>query len=135
VNTVEKGILDAQDQLFRVVLNAAGAPAGDFFLRIEIPTQRSLNKKSGRDEDVNEVGQCKWTEKKLTKATYTLERKKAAADVDIFILYTQAETLGDWDLPDRSGIVDASCWESYFGPFAGRAYMAWENSVERKPDD
>jgi hypothetical protein len=128
VDIVGKGILDAHDQLSRIVLNAAGAPAGDFFLRIEIPTQRSLNKKSGRDEDVNEVGQCKWTEKKLTKATYTRERKKAAADVDIFILYTQAETLGDWDLPDRSGIVDASCWESYFGPFAGRAYMAWEKS-------
>src|SRR5688572_6594916 len=27
------------------------------------------------------------------------------------------------NLPDKSGIVDRNCWNKYFGPFAGRAYI------------
>ena len=62
--------------------------------------------------------------KKLTQAKYNTERNKSAGPDDIFILYTQTEILNNYALPDRSGLVDASCWDSYFGPFAGRAYMA-----------
>jgi hypothetical protein len=43
---------------------------------------------------------------------------------DIFMLYTKTEISDDFVLPDRSGLVDASCWDSYFGPFADRAYIA-----------
>jgi hypothetical protein len=32
---------------------------------------------------------------------------------DIFMLYTKTEISDDFALPDRSGLVDASCWDSY----------------------
>ena len=41
------------------------------------------------------------------------------------------EILNDCALPDRSGLVDESCWDSYFGPFSGRAYMALEYSSSK----
>ena len=41
-----------------------------------------------------------------------------------FILYTTTETSRDFALLDRSGLVDKTCWNSYFGPFAGRALIA-----------
>jgi hypothetical protein len=59
---------------------------------------------------------------------YNAERKKSAGPDDIFILYTQTDMSEDCALPDRSGLVDASCWDSYFGPFSGRAYMASQYS-------
>jgi len=54
---------------------------------------------------------------------YNHERNNAAGNHDIFILYTHTES-DDFKLPDRSGLVDESCWDSYFGPFAGRAFIA-----------
>jgi hypothetical protein len=62
----------------------------------------------------------------LTQATYEAERKKSAGPDDIFMLYTKTEIPNGCALPDRSGLVDASCWDSYFGPFSGRAYMAMQ---------
>jgi hypothetical protein len=44
------------------------------------------------------------------------------------MLHTQTEISDDCALPDRSGLVDASCWDSYFGPFAGRAFVALQHS-------
>lgn len=81
---------------------------------------------AGRRDHVREIGQCKLA-KALNQATYDLERIKSAGSDDIFMLYTHAETSNDWSLPDRSGLVDGACWDSYFGPFSGRAYMAWVN--------
>jgi hypothetical protein len=59
--------------------------------------------------------------KKLTQATYDTERRKSTGLDDIFILYTRSETANDFVLPERSGLVDASCWDSYFGPLSDRA--------------
>src|SRR5881394_4161956 len=71
VDTRQSGTLNAEAQLSRVILNGTSAAAGDFFLSIEIPTQRaSLGK------IVREVGQCKLVRKKLTQDTYNAERNK-----------------------------------------------------------
>jgi hypothetical protein len=128
VENRHSGILNADAQVSHVILNGTSAAAGDFFLGIEIPEQRAPNTKSGLGKIVREVGQCKLTRKKLAQATYNTERNKSAGPDDFFVLYTQTEILDDIALPDRSGLVEASCWESYFGPFSGRAYIALQNS-------
>jgi len=121
VITTHDGTLDTDDQLLYVILNAPSASAGDFFLSIWTSVRRPRGFES---ETVREVGQCKFVKAKLNKETYTEERNKSAGRDDFFMLYTQTESLDDMVLPDRSGLVDKSCWMSYFGPFAGRAYIA-----------
>ena len=124
-DTRHSGTLDASAQLSHVVLNAPSAAAGDFFFSIKT----SPNGKDSQGNIVREVGQCKFTGRKLTQDMYDAEREKSAGPDDIFMLYTDSEISGDFALPDRSGLVDASCWDSYFGPFAGRAYMALRHAV------
>jgi len=127
VKTKHSGTLNADDQLSHVILNAPSAAAGDFFLSIETSAQRSPNRRGSLSKIVREVGQGKLIRKKLTQAMYKAEREKAAGPNDIFMLYTPTESSDDLALPDRSRLVDKSCWDSYFGPCAGRAYRAWEN--------
>jgi len=125
VETQHNGTLDADAQLSHIILNAPGAPAGDIFFSIKT---RSPNGKGSQDKIVREVGQCKLIKAPLTQDLYDAERKKSAKPDDIFMLYTRTEISGDFALPDRSGLVDKSCWDSYFGLFAGRAYAAWKYS-------
>src|SRR4051794_24333782 len=132
VKTRYSGTLDAGAQLSHLVLNAPSAPAGDFFLSIKTSTQRSPNGKGSQGNIVREVGQCKLIQEKLTQDKYDAEREKSAGPDDIFMLYTDTETSNGFTLPDRSGLVDASRWDSYFGPFAGRAYMASRYSGSRR---
>jgi hypothetical protein len=126
VETRHSGISNAS----HVVLNGTSAAAGDFSFSIEMPTQQAPNGRASLGKTVREVGQCKLFQKKLTQAMYDAERKKSAGPDDIFMLYTPTETeiSDDSALPDRSGLVDKSCWQSYFGPFSGRAYMASQYS-------
>jgi hypothetical protein len=130
VETKNKGTLNADAQLSHVILNGTSAPFGDFFFSIKIPTQRALNGRGSLGETVREVGQCKLVRAKLSGGTYEAEREKSAGPDDIFVLYTQTRTPKDCALPDRSGLVDASCWDSYFGPFSGRAYLALRSSSQ-----
>jgi hypothetical protein len=123
VVTKHVGTLDADNQLFHVILNAPSASAGDFFLSIQTPAQRSTSFRRFRAK-LCEAGQCKFVKEKLNKETYNEERSKSAGPDDFFILYTTSETSDDIALPDRSGLVDKSCWMSYFGPFASRAFIA-----------
>ena len=123
VVTKHIGTLDTDNQLFYVILNAPSAPAGDFFLSIRTPAHRSTSK-GFRSVIVREVGQCKFVKEKLKKETYNQERSKSAGPDDFFVLYTTDETADDIVLPNRSGLVDESSWKSYFGPFAGRAFIA-----------
>jgi len=118
---------DNHNKLSHVILNAPGAAAGDFFFSIKTSAQRSPNGKDSQGNIVREVGQCK-----LVQDKYDAEREKSAGPDDIFMLYTKTEISDDFALPDRSGLVDASCWDSYFGPFAGRAYMASRYSCSRR---
>jgi hypothetical protein len=128
VDTRHSGTLDAGAQLSHVIPNGTGAVAGDFFLNIEMAAQRSPKEKGSQGKIIREVGQCKLIRKKFTQATYNAERNKSAGPDDIFMLYTKTEISDDCALPDRSGLVDASCWDSYFGPFASRAFLALQYS-------
>ncbi|CAI2182814.1 14937_t:CDS:2 [Funneliformis geosporum] len=49
-------------------------------------------------------------------------RNEATSEEDFFILFTtqKAENI---NLSPYSGIVDGTCWEAYYGPFAGRAFI------------
>ena len=71
----------------------------------------------------------------LTQDEYDAERKKSAGPDDIFMLYTKTKISDDFALPDRPGLVDASCWDSSFGPFAGRAYIASRCGGSRRCDE
>ena len=62
--------------------------------------------------------------------TYKEERDKSAEPTDFFMLYTTTQITDDIALPDRSGVVDASYWEAYFGLFAGRAFIMSRSQVE-----
>jgi hypothetical protein len=123
VKTKNNGTLNANAQLSYVIRNAAGAKAGDLFMSIETTAKPFQNRKGSQGDIVREVGQCKLIQGHLTKAMYDHERNKAAGQDDIFVLYTHTKS-HDFKLQDRSGLVDESCWDSYFGPFAGRAFIA-----------
>jgi hypothetical protein len=124
VVTKHDGTLNAEYQLYNVILNGQSASAGDFFLSIHTPARQFPPSHPFHCEIVREVGQCKFinVKEKLKQETYNEERNKSAGPADFFILYTTAETPDDIVLPDRSGLVDRSSWNSYFGPFAGRAF-------------
>jgi hypothetical protein len=128
VVTKYAGILDTEKLLYVVTLHGQSASAGDHFFNIEAERRPSpLWKFLGGI--VREVGQSKFV-KKLSMETYKEERNKAAVPTDFFMLYTTAEITGDIALPDRSGLVDASNWKAYFGPFAGRAFIMSLSLVE-----
>ena len=130
VKTLQKVTLNADAQLTHAILDGKSAPAGDFFLGIEISTQRAPSGKGSLYKTVREVGQCKLVQKPLSQKTYDAERIKSVGPDDIFILYTQSKISNGCALPDRSGLVDKSCWDSYFGPFSGRAYIALEKGLQ-----
>jgi DNA uptake protein ComE-like DNA-binding protein len=51
-----------------------------------------------------------------------MERKKAASDQDIFLMFVTGDSPVDMEASERKDLlVDKSCLRSYFGPFAGRA--------------
>lgn len=132
VVTKHDGTLDAEYQLYHVILNGQSASAGDFFLSVQTPARQFTPSWSFRCEIVREVGQSKLVKEKLNQETYNEERNKSAGPADFFILYTTAETPDDIALPDRSGLVDKSSWNSYFGPFAGRAFR-YARSQDEEP--
>ncbi|KAF9093994.1 hypothetical protein BGX27_001539 [Mortierella sp. AM989] len=90
------------------IVNGVSAPHGDGFLGLDA------------QPFCTEVHQCKLVNN--DPINYLVERKKAASDSDFFILFTSKVKL-DVQLPNNSGVVDMSNWNSYFGPFAGRAFV------------
>ena len=62
---------------------------------------------------------------KLSIDNILVERNKAADITDSFVLIST----GKFDkhcldrLPGRTAVIDAECFEAYFGPFAGRAFV------------
>ncbi|KAF9103624.1 hypothetical protein BGX27_010493 [Mortierella sp. AM989] len=89
------------------IINGGSAPHGDGFLGLD--TQPFCT----------EVHQCKLVDK--DPIDYLAEREKAASDSDFFILFTSKVL--NVQLPNNSGAVDKTSWNSYFGPFAGRALI------------
>ncbi|KAJ1563441.1 hypothetical protein HK096_000931 [Nowakowskiella sp. JEL0078] len=92
-------------------VNGAGAEAGDGFCCIEL-IDGSL---------IHEVHQAKfYTKNDINFEMFKVEKQKAADVNDFFLLYTTTKYTGK---PlEFSGVVDEKVWESYFGPFAGRAF-------------
>jgi DNA uptake protein ComE-like DNA-binding protein len=48
--------------------------------------------------------------------------KAAESGIDVFILFTTGKCVVT-SLPSRSAVVDSKVWNSYFGPFSGRAFI------------
>ena len=132
VDTQNGRTLNADDQLSHVILNAPSAAAGDFFLSIKTSAQPYPKRKGSQGNIIREAGQFKSIRRKLIQDMYDEEREKSAGPDDIFMLYTDTKISDDFALPDRSGLVDASCWNSYFGPFFGRAHMALRYGGSRR---
>ncbi|RUS26936.1 hypothetical protein BC938DRAFT_483914 [Jimgerdemannia flammicorona] len=99
-----------------IVINAKSAPAGDAFLSLDA------------QPPANEIHQYKFYNGRsnIDQEDYENEREKAASKKDFFILFTTQEKPCDINLSVNSGIVDRKNWESYFGPFAGRAFVYTE---------
>jgi hypothetical protein len=105
------------------VMNAAGAPSGDYFLGL---------KAREKPQALNEVGQCKsYGDSKLSKEMFDKKRSKAASENDFFLLYT-TDSESNFELPERSGIVNGANWERYFGPFSGRAFRLRSVKAKQK---
>lgn len=99
-------------QYKHIAINATNAPGGNVFLSLD--TQPAAN----------EIHQYKRyaDNSHIDQELYDDEREKAASERDFFIFFTTKKT-SNITLPTNSGIVDRYNWESYFGPFAGRAFI------------
>ncbi|KAF9418111.1 hypothetical protein BGZ76_004441, partial [Entomortierella beljakovae] len=89
------------------IVNGGSAPNVDSFLGLD------------RRPFCTEVHQCKLVNK--DPIDYFAEREKAVSNLDFFILFTSRVL--DITLPRNSGVVDKNNWNTYFGPFAGRALI------------
>jgi hypothetical protein len=83
--------------------------SGDAFLCLEDATKGFFHK----------VHRCKRTEEKVSLDVFEQERAEAAGPDDLFLLYCTSEVTAD--PPPKSAVVDATCWQAYYGPFAARA--------------
>ncbi|PKK60411.1 hypothetical protein RhiirC2_719135 [Rhizophagus irregularis] len=92
----EHALVNVRDYSY-CIINGVSAPYGDAFIWLDTTLQNA-----NEDDYIN-------------------ERRKSASDNDYFMLYITKEC--NINLPGKSGIVDRNCWNEYFGPFAGRAYI------------
>ena len=99
--------------LDKVILNCPESPSGDSMVVLKL----------SNGEYCSEAHQCKIFDAPfLTVDAVGRERQKAADSKDFFVLVCSGKLCGSLDeLPARTAIVDADCFEQYFGPFAGRA--------------
>ena len=97
-----------------IFLNGTGAPAGDAFLGLK-----------GDSVLKREVHQYKLLNKKVRSKNISQERKKAAGNEDLFLLFLVKDSdVSSVDLPCPCGIVDGRAFKQYYGPLAGRAFYA-----------
>jgi hypothetical protein len=100
------------------IINGSSAPSGDSFCSVHFANSPQLHIESH---------QCKCLKSSsVSQNMFDEEHKKAANKDDIFILYTCGRS-NVTNLPSLSAIVDRNCWSSYFGPFAGRAFLLVQN--------
>ncbi|KAI9994778.1 hypothetical protein PInf_011609 [Phytophthora infestans] len=93
--------------------SADGSPSRDAFLCLEDATKGFFH----------EVHHCKCDEGKLSLDVFKQERSKVAGTDDLFILYCTSQVTADLRMLPNSALVDATCWEAYYGPFAARAFF------------
>jgi DNA polymerase III alpha subunit len=70
---------------------------------------------------VHEVYQYKHKKVVVDQESYQTEFEKAASKEDFFIFFTTSHA-SVHSLPPRCAIVDASCWQRYYGPYWARAF-------------
>jgi hypothetical protein len=70
---------------------------------------------------VHEVHQYKHKKVVVDQESYETEFEKAASKDDFFILFTTSHA-SVHSLHPRCAIVDASCWQRYYGPYWARAF-------------
>jgi DNA uptake protein ComE-like DNA-binding protein len=103
-----------------VIINAKGAKAGDVFASLNVVPAGT----------VREVLQLKLKEKAKTPVTaveYAAEEKKAVSPDDCFLLITSGRCELPRNASARRGVVDASNYRDYYGPFAGRVFAVVPN--------
>ncbi len=98
-----------------VILNCPGAPSGDSMVVLKLCDGKICT----------EAHQSKRLDASSLNTDAVLkERKKAADGTDFFVLFCSGNVTGALDqLPERTAVIDANCFEQYFGPFAGRAFI------------
>jgi len=93
-------------------INCSNAKAGDGWCGLQCNPPR------------REIHQYKLVKDNISKVQFKNERKKAAGDEDIFLLFSIYQNKFEMsDLPKNSGIVYLDNFQSYYGPFAGRAFL------------
>lgn len=83
-------------------------------------------------ESIHEVQQYKLVHDVVTPTLFEAERDKSIAPSrDFFLVFTATTSskIQSDALPLRSGIIDKTCFDSYYGPFAGRAFLCAENTA------
>eukprot|EP01120_Amphizonella_sp_Union-15-10_P012949 TRINITY_DN5906_c0_g1_i1.p1 TRINITY_DN5906_c0_g1~~TRINITY_DN5906_c0_g1_i1.p1 ORF type:complete len:300 (-),score=21.15 TRINITY_DN5906_c0_g1_i1:47-946(-) len=101
------------DQIF--VLNAPSSNSGDGCCVLSL--------KSGKN--ICEVHQYKYVKGTYDSGQYRIERKKAADTTDVFLMFSvyNIEPKENVPLSENCGLLSKSTFNSYFGPFAGRAFF------------
>lgn len=96
-------------------MNAANAPAGNFFVGLQAPDGLPTG---------SEVSQCKLytADQKATNDLFQREYDKSVSGRDFFMFITTAES-EEFPLLENSGIVHAGNWFAYYGPWANRLFM------------
>jgi hypothetical protein len=122
VNTASKPVgkwigtdpcLHTNDTIGRCIQVGPNSPSGDSYLCLHAEINGWIH----------EVHQEKHTDHDITYKQFCVERKKSAADIDFFILFSTGKVNQEVLEVPRSAFVDASCWNQYYGPFAARAYF------------
>ncbi|GBC05018.1 hypothetical protein RclHR1_00060031 [Rhizophagus clarus] len=107
------------DNVSACIINGTSSSYGNSFCPIHfIDSSQQLHIESH---------QCKYLKSNtVNQEMFDEEYRKTTSSDDVFILYTRGFS-NIKNLPPLSAIVDLDCWNSYFGPFAGRAFMLTHN--------
>ncbi|KAL3659205.1 hypothetical protein V7S43_015783 [Phytophthora oleae] len=92
----------------------ADSPFGSAFTCVEDVDQGFFHK----------IHKCKAIEGELSLESLKKEKDKVAGPGDIFVFYCSGEVKGDISSLENCAVVDSTCWEEYYGPFAARARFA-----------
>ena len=110
------------DDCVHHILSLTGNPSGDSFCRLKVSNENN--------RVVSFVQSAKNVKTPRNVEQYKAELEKAATADDFFIEYVtcNCQKIDESTLPsNRCGIVDASCFERYFGPYSGRAFYISSN--------
>jgi hypothetical protein len=104
-----------------MVRNGVSAPGGNAFLGLVVSTPSPLTPYTL----IHEVQQYKLVRTAVTQKMFDAEYEKSVkAGTDLFLLFTAVKERNVSTPKARSGLVDATCFRDYYGPFAGRAFVA-----------